>query len=97
MKDHKTPNQRWRRQPLALLFAVGAGDSLLPGFADAQRPAAAAQLTVSCVIEHHEKNDPKNIVCYLHRFCVWQPERADECLATISGTHASADLAGSRS
>ena len=22
------------------------------------------------IIEHHEKNDRKDIVCYLHRFCV---------------------------
>ncbi len=75
--------------------------------ADADNPAIVSRLQskVSCggclislgIIEHHEKNDRKDIVCYLHRFCVWQSKRADECLATVAGTHASADLAGSRS
>jgi hypothetical protein len=53
-----------------------------------------AQLSTLGIIEHHQKNDRKDIVCYLHRFCVWQSKRADECLAAIAGTHAIADMAG---
>jgi hypothetical protein len=56
--------------------------------------SGAAQLLALGIIKHHEKNDRTGIVCYLHYFCVRQPKRADECLAAIAGTHASADMAG---
>jgi hypothetical protein len=77
---------------------LGAGRSFDAPFAPKILfPAVVARQTDSCIIEQHEKNDRKDIVCYLHRFCGRQSKRADECLATIAGTHASADLAGGRS
>jgi hypothetical protein len=45
---------------------------------------------------HREKNDPKDIIGYLHRFGVWPFERANKCLAAVAGTSTIADLAGRR-
>ena len=43
---------------------------------------------------HLQLRDEAFDLCSLDCVCMWRSERANECLAAVAGTHASADMAG---